>query len=234
MDNKSTITVITPTTGRNSLKNLMETIISQNINIRINHLILWDNFRNGEIDPKHNLFVGMSPNYKPTNIVIDDNFVNGEAKGSSLRAVGLMLANTEYVTFSDDDVMWEKNHISTMLEAIKDKNWCYCRRKIWTELEDNSYEYLGVDEFESVGEEAKTPYKMVDNNCMMFKRRYGVSASPLYRETLEYNDDRLFYNFMKQYAGEAGKTTLPTINQVCPSKLVDFFRAGCTKTNLEE
>jgi hypothetical protein len=70
---------------------------------------------------------------------------------------------------------------------------------------------------------------MVDNNCMIFKRRFGTSAAVLYRETREYNDDRLMYAFLKKHAGEAGKTNAATINQVCPESLVDFFRNGCVK-----
>jgi hypothetical protein len=116
-----------------------------------------------------------------------------------------------------------------MLEAIKDKNWTYSKRKIWTRLPDRTYEYLGVDNFESVGEEAKTPYKMVDNSSLIFRRRFGVSAAPLYREIATYNDDREFYQFLMKYAGEPGKTNLATVNQICPDKLVDFFRSNCTR-----
>jgi len=64
---------------------------------------------------------------------------------------------------------------------------------------------------------------------MMFRRRFGSSAAPLYREVSEYCDDRLMYEFLKTYAGEPGKTNLATINQICPDKLVDFFRNNCTK-----
>ena len=70
--------------------------------------------------------------------------------------------------------------------------------------------------------------KSTGEACMMFKRKYGVSAACLYRETTEYNDDRLMYDFLKKYAGEPGKTLTATINQVCPKKLEQFFRKNCT------
>jgi hypothetical protein len=114
-----------------------------------------------------------------------------------------------------------------MVEAIENKNWAFCKRKIWTTLPNGQFEYLGIDEFESVGESAKTPYKMVDNNCMIFRRRFGVSAACLYRETKEYNDDRLMYAFLKKYAGGPGKTNEASINQVCPKKLENMFRTHC-------
>jgi hypothetical protein len=223
----SIISIITPTTGKESLEDLIESIKIQPVSV--NHIVLWDKFRDGTITPDM-LLQYATNQYSVNNIVMNDNFItNSKAKGSSLRAIGLMAANTDFVTFADDDVIWEQNHLESMLSTFENKNWVFCKRKIWAKLLDNNFEYLGIDDFESVGEEAKTPYKMVDNNCMMFKRKYGVSASPLYRETQDYNDDRLFYDFMKKYAGEPGKTLLPTINQVCPSRLTEFFRAGCTK-----
>ena len=219
------ISVITPTTGKESLMDLVDSIKIQNTNVH--HIVLWDDLRTGQITPEKLKECEM-PNYSVTNIVLRGNFVNGIAKGSSLRAVGLMCADTDLVTFSDDDIIWEQNHLESMLSTIGDKNWVFCKRKIWAKV-GLGFEYLGVDDFESVGEEAKVPYKMVDNNCMMFKRKYGVSASPLYREVTEYCDDRLFYDFMKKYAGEPARTLQPTINQVCPDRLIEFFRAGCTK-----
>jgi len=222
------LTVITPTIGRPSLSNLIDSIVKQNVPVM--HLILWDDVRDTH---------GITPmecsrpdeHYSVNHIEIKGNMVinKGLAAGSSLRSIGLMAAQTEFVTFADDDIIWEENHLATMLPAVQNSKWAFCKRKIWTKLPDDNFEYLGIDEFESVGEEAKTPYKMVDNNCMMFHRRFGVSAACLYRETCSYNDDRQFYQFLMKYAGSPIKTGLATINQVCPEKLVDFFRINCTK-----
>jgi hypothetical protein len=232
-ENYPVISVITPTTGKDSLFNLIESLTRQQA--RIIHFLIWDDIRQDhflkDMKPedldKREYFEKYG--YLVNNIIIKGRRINTAATGSALRAIGLISAVTDIVTFADDDVVWEDNHLSTMMEAMKNHEWAFCKRKIWTINKNNTPEYLGIDEFESVGEDAKTPYKMVDNNCMMFKRRYGSSAAPLYRETNEYNDDRLFYNFLKQYAGEPGKTNLATINQVCPTKLVDFFKNNCTK-----
>ena len=233
------VTIVTPTTGKSTLFNLIETITRQKVPVV--HMLLWD-------DKRVDSFVeggNMSPEkldkkeywdmhqYRVNNIILKGSMVNGIASGSSLRAVGLMAANTEYVTFADDDVMWEDGHLASMLQTISEKNsnWAFCKRKIWSRLPDNNgpqFELIGIDEFESVGEEAKTPYKMVDNNCMIFKRKFGVSAACLYRNTENYDDDRLFYQFLIEYAGVPAKTGLATINQICPDKLIQFFRNGCT------
>jgi len=219
----STITVITPTTGKESLHLLIKSINEQSTSVAIKHILLWDDFREGPFIEDNK-----TDKYSLTNIIIDGSTVEGMAKGSALRSIGLMAAQTEWVTFADDDIMWEPNHVESMLAAVDSCNWIFAKRRIWTRDQQGEYVFLGVDNFESVGEEAKTPYKMVDNNCMMFKRRLGTSAAVLYRETREYNDDRLMYAFLKQYAGEPAKTNLATVNQVCPTHLVEFFKQNCS------
>ncbi len=235
------VTVITPTTGKNGLFRLVESLKKQSIPVK--HIILWDSKREGKfLFPDTISMKTMSPfdmevkegNYESNCIVVQDKLNNGIACGSALRAVGLMIANTEYVTFADDDVMWEENHLRSMIELlnIENKKWGFCQRTIWTTFDKNGeemFEYLGVDQFESVGEDAKTPYKMVDNNCMIFNRRLGTSAACLYRETKDYNDDRLMYDFLKKYGGEPSKTFMATINQICPKNLIEFFRQNCNK-----
>ena len=138
-----------------------------------------------------------------------------------------MAVNTEYVTFADTDVWYEKNHLESLLKVVGGKTWGYCKRKVW----DNEDNYLGVDEFESVGDSPnrKVPYEMVDNNSMIFHRRLGTSGAVLYRETQQYNDDRIFYAFLKKHGGEPGKTNEATVNQICPAKLEQMFRTYCKK-----
>lgn len=226
------VTIITPTTGKDSLFFLIESIKKQEVNVF--HLLLWDDVKEGRFNSNEQYY--LSPydlndsdtgSYTSMSIDIKSKMSFGLATGSALRSIGLMVAFTDWVTFADDDIVWEKDHLKDMLNNVNGKNWVYCKRNIWTES-NGSYEYLGVDEFESVGEKAKTPYKMVDNNSMMFNRRFGVSASCLYRETKEYNDDRLMYSFLKEYAGDPGVTNQATVNQVCPKRLETFFRNNCT------
>jgi len=223
------ITIITPTTGSSTLFNLIKSLEKQTVPFM--HILLWDDKRDGDFlypDPytlktKHVDSLNADNRY---NIVIKGSLVQGEASGSALRSIGLMAANTEFVTFADSDVWYENNHLETLLNTIGDKNWAYCRRKVWASETD----YIGVDNFESVGDssERKVPYEMVDNNCMIFRRRYGTSGAVLYRETTSYNDDRLFYAFLKKHAGIPSKTDLATVNQICPARLENFFRMGCT------
>ena len=215
------VTVITPTTGRPSLDRLVASVDAQAGSAAVFHLLLWDDHREPEArtpssyEAAHRLSLVLPPGSGR----------NGDAPGSALRAIGLMVARTPWVTFADDDVHWEADHLQRLLSAAEGRHWASTLRHVWTPSGD----YLGVDRFESVGDDPgrRVPYEMVDNNCMMFRREFGTMAAVLYRETAEYNDDRLMYGALKQHAGPRGSTSAPTIHQACPDRLVDFFRTYC-------
>jgi hypothetical protein len=216
------VTVITPTTGRGSLLKLIQSIDTQESAIRVQQILLWDDKREPGAPTPDMLASGHR-----RSIVMPDGFGRfGDAPGSALRAVGLLAAVTPWVTFADDDVWWEPLHLQTIWETVQGHNWGSTLRRVWSA--DGAM--FGVDRFESVGDDQgrRVPYEMCDNNCMFFKRDFGVAAAPLYRQTMQYNDDRLMYAFLKQYAGKRVTTGRATINQICPDRLKPFFQAHCS------
>jgi len=228
---KPLISVITPTTGEPSFLNLLKSLYIQDIDFE--HIVLWDDKR--AINESKDMIPFLIPLdirddfrwKKSYNIQIPGNMVNGVAAGSSLRAIGLMAAQGKYVVFADSDVWYESNHLQNLLNTVKDKQWGFCRRKIW----NSKKEYLGIDNFEAIGNslEKRVPYILVDNNTMIFERRFGTSGAVLYRETQEYNDDRLFTEFLYKYAGVPGISKEATVNQICPDRLEKMFRENCIK-----
>lgn len=215
-----TATIITPTLGRVSLLSLITSIKDQDCKNNIQHIILLDK-NSQNIDP--NFFE--DDFYKPVVLSLKDSYKNGMAPGSALRSIGMMAALGRYIMFADDDVVWDSSHLRLMLKAIVGREWAYTKRKVFSP----QGEYLGIDEFESVGFDSVTPYNMIDNNCLIVSRNFATGAAPLYRETQEYNDDRLMFQYLSTYAGEYGSTKTATINHTCPEHLVDFFRINCTK-----
>ena len=218
------VTVITPTTGHNNLSRLMGSLEEQTV--PYHHLLLWDDKREGCYDNPNADPLGWNIADNITSLVLKGSIVQGDACGSALRAIGLMAANTPYVMFADTDVWYEKNHIENLLNLVDGSIWAFCRRKIWANEDD----YIGIDNFESVGncDERKVPYLLVDNNTMIVARKFGASAAVLYRETEQYNDDRLMTEFLYKHAGNPAVTTQATVNQICPSRLEPFFRENCT------
>lgn len=221
------ISIITPTTGEPSLRKLLESLYAQLGDVDFEHIVLWDGKRHlGGTMPSD---IGIPRWCSTYNIEITGEIVQGIAAGSALRSIGLMASKGKYVTFADSDVWHEPNHLKNLIESIETHGtqWAFCRRKIWNDKE----EYLGVDNFESVGKspESEVPYNLVDNNTMIFKREFGTSAAVLYRETKEYNDDRLMTEFLYKHAGTPTMSLQATVNQICPERLENMFKEHCTK-----
>jgi len=216
------ISIITPTRGEETLFKLIKSINEQSVPWC--HIIITDtSWMDSQLDPKScfNEKIGNSIRY---NIHIPFFTKKGIAPGSALRSIALMAAQTEWITMADSDVWYENNHLESMI--THDKNWSYCKRRIWS---PTTGECLGIDNFESVGDESKVSYEMVDGCSMAYKQPYGASAAYLYRMTEDYNDDRLAYAHYKKYGGKPHKTNQVTVNQICPIKLESMFRQFCTK-----
>lgn len=216
------ITIITPTLGRPSLDILIGSIEAQSEAGAAFHLLLWDDTRDAKAKPPE-AYNGANR----LSLVLPGALGrNGNAPGSPLRAVGLMAAAADWVTFADDDVRWEPDHLTALFAAAKEKNWASTLRTVWSPLGER----LGVDRFQSVGDDPgrRVPDEMCDNNCMIFRRDLGSAAAVLYRETKDYNDDVLMYRFLKANAGPRGRTGMPTVHHTCPEWLVEFFRQNCS------
>ena len=221
------ISIITPTTGAEGLFRLIDSIRAQGV--AYEHILLWDGKRDGRFGfdwegdaAVHGLDVAST-----YSIVIPGRFIQSRAAGSALRAVGLMAAQGDYVTFADSDVWYEPGHLKQLLNLVQECDWGFCRRRIWT----SDGRYLGVDNFESVGDspDRKVDYVLVDNNTMIFARHLGVAGAAMYRQTTEYNDDRLMTGFLYAQGGNHRETDKATINQVCPAHLEQMFEANCDR-----
>jgi len=214
------VTIITPTTGKKSLLSLIKSVDNQSLQGITYHLLLWDDKRDSDVDP-----ASFNNEHRFSIVAPPGSGRNGSAPGSLLRAIGLLTAKTPWVTFADDDVVWDPTHLEELNRSIGSAHWISTLRKIWSP----GGKLIGVDTFESVGDDASrtTPYEMCDGNTMLFRREFGVYASVLYRETTEYNDDRLMYAYLKKNAGPRGRTGIPTINHTCPTSLEEFFAQNC-------
>jgi len=222
MDTDLVLTVITPTMGRPSLDALIMAIDRQTITSAIFHILLWDDKR----DPWAHAPGYYESTRRRSLIMLPGSGRNGAAPGSALRAVGLMAVQTPWVTFADEDVRWDPDHAEAILAAASGRQWATSLRRVWSP----QLAYLGVDRFEAIGDAPGrlVDYEMSDNNLMVFRRELGTAAAVLYRETRDYNDDRLMYAFLKQRAGQPGRTGRPTIDHICPDRLVGFFSQHCS------
>src|SRR5215471_16373479 len=95
------VTIITPTTGRPTLRTLIESIDRQTSPMSVVHLLLWDEVRHPASDApeSYNSARRHSITLPP------GTGRNGDAPGSPLRAIGLMIARTDWVTFAAADCL---------------------------------------------------------------------------------------------------------------------------------
>lgn len=94
-----------------------------------------------------------------------------DALGCSLRAVLSLLAHAPLVAYLDDDCWWSPQHLSSLRNAIRTRDWAYGLR--WYVAPKVSLT-LGIDTFESVGPElgayAKNEGGFCDTNTLMLDK----------------------------------------------------------------
>lgn len=205
--NNSLITVITAlnkNTQSCDLYNLISSLKEQNIPIC--HILIGDNrwFYN---------YIGYNDKYSENTNTYTENFVkiNGiigknENSTAELTSIGLMIADTEFVSIADPNIMFDPNHFEQLLGSIAGNKWNYSKRKIWSETRSS---ITGGKEFEYIGKDEVT----IDQNCLIFNRRFGSSAACLYRESKKI-EDNLMFEFLTKYAGAAIGTNNHTVNFV--------------------
>jgi len=125
------ITIVTPTLGNRSLLRLKKAL--QYESIPFTHLILWDNHRvKNAIDPKllederTFCYHFKHPYHQYPN----------QRNDVWLRAVGITLVNTPYITFFDDDTWPDRNHLRKLINHLKNNqlDYLHCKRRMWEDL----------------------------------------------------------------------------------------------------
>lgn len=214
------ISVITSVRNKENLNQLIESVKLQKIATR--HILLFPKNINNQEEFK--ILETEIDNYSSNCMFIKEDEENISNKESYLKSIGLITANTDYVTFADDNIIWEENHLITMLDLIQNNKWVVCKKRIWTTTESGEYEYLGEYDLSPYFDNNKI---LVDNNCIMFRRKYGSSSACIFRENKLNNDNTQMFDFLSKHAGFPGLTKNATINWVCNNKVADYFRNAC-------
>lgn len=210
----SRVMVITPTTGKDTLR---EAVLSvQDQTIKTEHLIVADGH-----DATHD------PYFYSTSqrMTLPENVGGNGWYGHRVYAAMPLMVNADYILFLDEDNWFEPNHVETMINKIKSKDlmWSYSLRRICNE----SGQYVSDDDCESLGR-FPTFYdhtlNFVDTNCYCFKREYLVRvAHDFYGQ---WGADRGFYKSASTNLPSFGCTGEATVNYRAPERLLSMFREG--------
>jgi hypothetical protein len=219
------ITVITPTIGRRSLKRLIESLSKQNI--KLVHFILWDRKRceDGYEPDDKRLKKYENKNYQIYHISLLHPIQNKPRIDNYLRSVGIMMATTPYITQIDDDCWIEESWLKRGIENMKEKDedYCFCKRKLWISEE----EYLGIDDYESIGVKNDFGYYLMETNSILFTQKIAFDIACITNH-YGYGHDRIIAQYLIErrkgiYDNEVG------LNQIVPDFLVEFHKKNVGK-----
>ena len=186
------VAVVTATTGRDTLKQTIESVRNQTVQCR--HYVFAD-------------CVHMSP-------MLDGNvewcFLPVKTGGNGMMNGGIVAASAflvqeDYICWLDDDNWIEPDHIENLLKAVEGKGYAYSLRK----LVEDSGDFFDYDDFESLGIHSG----FIDLNCYLMDRQIAVQIAPLWYKTTGQLmiGDRFVYEALKQNNipyGETGKYTV--------------------------
>ena len=191
------ITVITPTTGRDTLTRAVNSVIDQTIEVE--HLLVADGPEASTRNPSFYSSVHR--------LILPENVGANGWYGHRVYASVPLLVNADYVLFLDEDNWFEPNHVETMVNKIKSKDlmWSYSLRRIC----DERGQYVSDDDCESLGR-WPTFYdhnlNFVDTNCYCFKREYLVTVAHSFYG--QWGADRPFYKFAAKHLPSFGCTEI--------------------------
>ena len=209
------ITVITPTTGRDTLTRAVNSVIDQTIEVE--HLLVADGPEASTRNPSFYSSVHR--------LILPENVGANGWYGHRVYASVPLLVNADYVLFLDEDNWFEPNHVETMINKIKSKDlmWAYSLRRIC----DERGQYVSDDDCESLGR-WPTFYdhtlNFVDTNCYCFRREYLVTVAHSFYG--QWGADRGFYKAASKLLPSFGCTGEATVNYTAPERLLEMFRQG--------
>ena len=204
------IMVITPTTGKDTIVQAIESVKAQTI--ATDHLVVADG-----IDTDFSIM--------PYFMRLPENVGGNGWYGHRVYAAMPLVVNADYILFLDEDNWFEPNHVETMINKIKSKDlmWAHSLRRIINERD----EYVFDDDCEALGR-YPTFYdhnlNFVDTNCYCFKREYLVTVAHAFYG--QWGADRQFYKFAAEHLPSFGCTGEATVNYRAPERLLGMFADG--------
>jgi glycosyltransferase involved in cell wall biosynthesis len=205
---KPLVTIITPTTGSMQLYDAILSVENQTYD-NIEHIIVIDGPEYA--DKTHSIVEGS----KASIIQLPHNTGADNYNGHRIYGATSFIMNGDYVCFLDQDNWLDKNHVSSLVDVIRDGNdWAYSLRKIVSQ--DN--EYICNDDCESLGKwKSVLNDNFIDVNCFMIPKMAAIEFAPYwYRRARHPHEqpevDRILSAFMMQSKPKFDMNGMYTVN----------------------
>jgi len=188
------VTVITPTTGMDTLAQAIKSVSTQNAE----HIIVVDGVQFAEKTVK---IVTDNAHPKLRIIIVPENTgnpqrhfnpeYNGRFYGHRIYGAMANLVNTDHIMFLDEDNWYEPDHVASMVQLIENHNleWAYSLRNVV----DAQGKFICQDNCDSLG--VYPNYKhipFVDMNCYCFRTGVLLKIVDTF-QVPSYNCDRALF-----------------------------------------
>lgn len=184
-------TVIIPTTGADTLKQCVESVLNQTYEDTKAYIVI-DGYQYKE--KVFNILSDMNiDGGKWVTLTLPENVGSNGFYGHRVYAGVPHFVNSEYVLFLDQDCFFESNHVESMVSTIESNNldWAYSLRRIV----DKNGDYICNDDSESLGKYLPVMnYHHVDTNCYCIKTSVAVRVCQVWHGG--WAADRAFYNLI--------------------------------------
>lgn len=228
------VTVITPTTGMDTLEQAIKSVRDQNAE----HLVVVDGVQFAE---KTIRIVNANEHPRLRFVLIPENTgnpprhfnpdYNGRFYGHRIYGAMTNVINTKHIMFLDEDNWYEPNHVSSMIGLIEHNNleWAYSLRRIV----DAQGNYICDDNCDSLGifpNYMNIPF--VDMNCYCLSTELLLKVASIF-QIPSYNCDRALYKKLVAACSDYDKfggTGKHTVNyRVTKEGQADWFINGNKK-----
>lgn len=220
-------TIITPTIGNHSLLKLKESLRAETTPFI--HLVLWDSHRvENALTPEE------IEDSRTFSYVIRHSYFEmpNQRNDVHLRALGIQMTNTPFITWKDDDVTVEPNHLAKILAYMTQSrsklDYTFCKRRMY---EPNG-NIIGIDEFESIGEPNILGYTLIDNSSLYVRLETARKLSINFMNHETYGDDRYTKDFMDSIKARGSRIPEVLVNHTAKPGLVEFFRKNIKSENV--
>jgi hypothetical protein len=221
MDSPS-FSIITATVGRPSLSRTISTVADamSRAQAKYEHILVWDDKREGLC---------------PDAVSEYPNIVNLVAQGTTIAAtakmgLGWCASKNEWCMSLDDDCWVEDPMAYAKIASgimAQDARWGFCRRVLY----DKRGERLGVDVYESIGNEPQTTAyageTFCDMNTMFIRRDVAMTVSPYLCYTGDYYADRPAYRTLLRNHGPPVRIEDALVAYTLRDELVPTARRFC-------
>lgn len=214
------VAVITPTIGTKYLKRNLESVSKQTY--KTQHVVVVDG-------PQYDGGLDLLEYKDKTVIHLPQNTGGGGYNGHRIYGAVPFLIDADYFIFLDEDNWIDENHVQTLVDAVKGKEWAFSLRKIV----DKDGSYICNDDCESLGLWptclGEQEY-FVDVGCYFLSKKLAINlASAWYRRARHPDEqpevDRLLMHLLRENKVPGGCTGEYTMNYMVGNRS-DSVQAG--------